>query len=282
MGSSEESLQFYCYYFIFHILLWFNNYGQKVVDGELVLHCEIAQLILGCKWIAPWSLFATFMNVSAGIILHHNGHGIISFFYLSICQLFWWKMLHIIPYESFVKLYQPQSCNFLDSSFHSRWHASCFGPCLLLCFISIVKQINSNPASLPTVSHYEERRPDTNRNRTLKFPAHYWVCARNTNQLTRRTFNKCKLWANLAELSGLPVPYSFPPPHCSQTPETILGLTREGREMKIWQCPPSRSFLPLLYLFLFHTVSHLCSSLLPPPLPFFSPQSPLPCSLHAV
>lgn len=57
----------------------------------------------------------------------------------------------------------------------------------------LFKQINSNPDSLPTVFHYEERRPDTNRNRTLKFPAHHSVCAQNTNQLTRCTFNKCKL-----------------------------------------------------------------------------------------
>lgn len=134
-------------------------------------------------------------------------------------------MLYIIQNKSFVKLYQPISCNFLVPSFHLRWHASYFGPCLLLCFISIVKQINSNPDSLPIVFHYEERRPDTNHNRTLKFPAHYSVCARNTKQLARRTFNKCKLRTNLVELSGPPAPYSFPPPRCSQTPKTIQGLT---------------------------------------------------------
>lgn len=92
------------------------------------------------------------------------------------------------------QFYQPLSSNFLVPSFHFWQHASYFGRCLPLCFISIVKQINSNPDLLPLVFHYEERRPDTNHNRSLKFPAHSAVCARNTNRLTTRAaVNKCKL-----------------------------------------------------------------------------------------
>lgn len=157
------------------------------------------------------------------IFFHRNGCEVIFFIRLPIIGMK--KTLRIILYKSFVKLYLPHSCNFLVLRFHLRWHASYFGPCLLLCSIPIFKQINSNTDSLPTVFHYEERRLNTNWYRTLKFPAHYPVCARNTNRVTRRTFNKCKLWANLVELSGLPVPYSFPLPHCSQTQRTILWLT---------------------------------------------------------
>lgn len=140
-------------------------------------------------------------------------------------------------------------------------------------FISIVKQINSNPDSLPIVFHYEERRPDTNHNRTLKFPAHYSVCARNTNQLTRRTFNKCKLCANLVELSGAPGSIFI-----SSTPLLTNSKNNPGVNLRgignggLTVSTISLSFL-LLYLFFFHTVSHLCPPLLPPPSFPFSPLS---------
>lgn len=116
-----------------------------------------------------------------------------SFFFLMHLPIILIKNALYHSVRGIFQLYQTISCNFLVPSFHLRWHASYFGLCLLLCFISIVKQINSNPDLLPLVFHYEERRPDTNHNRTLKFPAHYSVCAQNTNQLTTRTFNKCKL-----------------------------------------------------------------------------------------
>lgn len=90
-------------------------------------------------------------------------------------------------------------------------------------------------------------------------------------KLTRRTFNKCKLWANLVKLSGLPAPYSFPPPHFSQTPKNNPGVNLEGRgNGELTVSTVLLSFL-LPYLFLFHTVAHLC-----PPLPLFSPQSSSP------
>lgn len=66
------------------------------------------------------------------------------------------------------------------------------------------------------------------------------------------------------ELFGLPVPYSFPPPHCSQTPQNNPGVNLKGRgNGGLTVSTVSLSFL-LLYLFLFHTVSQLCSPLLPP------------------
>lgn len=154
--------------------------------------------------------------------------------------------------------------------------------CLLLCSFSIVKQINSNPDSLPIVFHYEERRPDTNHNRTLKCPAHYSVCARNTNQLTRHTFNKCKLCANLGELSGAlsSIFISSSPLFTNSKNNPGVNLRGKGNG----GLTVSTISLPSLHL-LSLPLPHRLSPLLPSPsspLPLFSLQSPLPCSLHAV
>lgn len=235
---------------------------------------------LSCKWSAA--------RIHTGTLdhFHHYGREIILLYpstnYVNEKKKKTPNTFHIILYISFVKLHQPQSCNFLVLTFHLRRHASYFGPWLLLCSIAIVKQVNSNSDSLPTVFHYEAWRLNTNWYRTQKFPAHYPVCARNTNQPTRRTFNRCKLWGNLLEQAGLPVPYSFLLTRCSQTQRTVLGVNQKVIEnadptvSTVCLCFPSSISFP------FHAASHLCSFLLPAPLHLFSPRSPLPCSLHAV
>lgn len=172
-GHQKSNKMFYCCWFILHVLhrAFFNNN------------------FLRCKLSAVSSV-VSLMYVRTGIILHSNRHKMC--FYpssnysdekcsISFCTS---HLSNCIKHNLAISW---SRAFILDSMPLVLVHASYF------VSFPLFKQINSNPDSLPTVFHYEERRPDTNRSRTLKFPAHYSVCAQNTNRLTRCTFNKCKL-----------------------------------------------------------------------------------------
>lgn len=219
------------------------------------------------------SLLVSLMYVGTGIILH-----------CSTCKMCFYPSSNYSDEKCSISFCTSCLLNCINHNLAISWSLAFILDSMPLVlvhasyFVSfpLFKQINSNPDSLPTVFHYEERRPDTNHNRTLKCPAHHSVCAQNTNQLTRCTFNKCKLWANLVELSGLLLPYSFPTPHCSQTQETVLGLTWKGSEMKIWQCPLSRSFFFVSFISFFSTPSLTFAPLSFLPSPPLLPSVPAP------
>lgn len=175
-------------------------------------------------------------------------------------------MLHIIPYKSFVKLYQPQSRNFLVPSFHLRKHASYFGPCLLLCSFPLLNK------SIPTLTHFPLFfiMKKEGRTRIITEPWNFLLTTQfvlgiptNSQDAHLTNANCVPIWS---KLSGAPGSIFI-----SSTPLFTNSKNNPGVNPRaignggLTASTISLSFL-LLYLFLFHAVSHLCSPLLPPPL----------------
>lgn len=128
--------------------------------------------------------------------------------------------------------------------------------------------------SIPTLTHVPLFFIMKNEGRTrivtepwnFLFTIQFVLRIQTHSQDTHLTHANCEpVWSSFL---GSQVPYSFPPPHCSQTPETVPVWTWKGWEMEIWQCPLPRS--------LFLSRVSFSSTLYPTFAPlFFLPSPPL-------